>query len=110
METFTTINFPGCIKNADEMHLMPVTMMYVRHVRMAVYRGVVPVRMGMRFAAIPIEVMTMPMMLVMDMFMGVRHGFVRMKVRMALCQMQPDSRSHQHAGCPKPRARRIAQQ
>ena len=44
-----------------------VPMMDVRKVSMPVHRGLVQMRMSMRFGAVPLEWMGMPMVLVMSM-------------------------------------------
>ncbi len=64
---------------------------------------------GMRFNAIPIEIMLMLVVGIMGMFMAMPHYFMRMFVFMMFGQMQPYADSHQGGGGPEKRSRRIAQ-
>jgi hypothetical protein len=72
--------------------MVAVTMVKVRIVRMLVtQRGMfMPVRVRLRHGA----VVTMLVMLIMDMAMLVRHGFVNMLVLVALGEMQPHPHTH----------------
>lgn len=88
---------------------MTVPVMNVGNVRMTVDLGFMGVRMDMRLATVPICVMPVPVVFVMDMLMRMGDRIVRMDVHMAFCQMQPDSRPHQHARYPESCPRRIAQ-
>ena len=51
--------------------------------------------MAVRFAAIPLCVMRMPVMLVVHVFVRVRRRLVRMLVLMALGKVQPHAKRHQ---------------
>lgn len=88
---------------------MTVPVVNVWNVWMTMGLGFVLVRMHMRLATIPIAFMRMAMVLVVDMLMRMGDRIVRMEVHMALCQMEPDSRPHQHARYPEPGSRRVAQ-
>jgi hypothetical protein len=80
---------------------MRVAVMNIGVMRMGMRHCFVPVRMYMRFFAIPCEVMFMPMMLVMTMLVSMLHGFMLMGMVMVLSQVQPDSRAHQCRRYPK---------
>ncbi len=79
--------------------------MNVRVMRMLVRDWFVPVRVRMRFAAIPIELMGMLMMFVMRMSMLMLDRLVRVFMLMRLSQVQPDAEGHQRTGPPEMRAR-----
>jgi hypothetical protein len=63
----------------------------VRIVRMLVRQRFMPMRMGVRFIAIPGKFVPMPVMLVVLMAMGMLQRLVRMPMLMPFADMQPDA-------------------
>ena len=74
----------------------------IRIMRMFVAEGLMNVKMIMRFAAIPIQVMLVLMMGIVSMPMAVGECFMNMFVFVTFGQMQPDSHRHQDRRQPKP--------
>src|SRR5512145_1807628 len=72
-------------------------------VRMRVRDGLVPMRMDVRLAAVPFEVMLMPVMLVVRMRMGMGQRLVRMPVLVPLGEVQPDAAAHERRSDPERR-------
>jgi hypothetical protein len=68
---------------------MPVPVMQIRIVGMRVHDRLVRVRMKMRLAPVPLEIVRMTMMAVVPMRMRVLLRFVRMPMLVALREMQP---------------------
>ena len=77
---------------------MRVAMVDVWKVNVAVRRGFMHMRMGMRFGAIPLERVIMSMVLVMPMWMRVLERFMDVFVKVSLAEMQPEAERHQHRG------------
>ena len=57
---------------------------------MRVGERLVLVGMAVRLLAVPCECVFVPVMLVVDMLVLVRHGVVHVRVAMALAEMQPE--------------------
>jgi hypothetical protein len=64
-----------------------VAVMQIRVVRMTVGQRFMPVRMGVGFLPVPIEIVRMLVVLVAHVF--VLHGFVRVLVLVHFAQVQP---------------------
>ena len=71
-----------------------MAVMQVRIVRMRVHHRLMPVRVHMGLASIPIGRVRMPMMSVVQVLVFVLQRFVRMLVHMAFRQVQPDPERH----------------
>lgn len=82
---------------------MPVPMMDVGVVGMLVRQHLVPMRMHVRFGAVPREIVLMPVMIVVVMLMRVRERFVCVLVLVPLAHVQPDAQPHQRSGGPEER-------
>jgi hypothetical protein len=70
-------------------------MVQVGVVGMSVGERFVSMGMAMRLLAVPREGVLVPVMLVMDMLVLVRHGLVHMRVAMTLAEVQPDTECHE---------------
>ena len=70
-------------------------MMDVGEVRVTMREGFVPMAMRMRFGAVPLEIVRVPMVVVMPMRMDVVDGVVQMLVLVDFGHMQPDANGHQ---------------
>ena len=73
---------------------MLMAMMNIRIMRVAMGQRVVSVKMRVRLGAVPGEIVPVLMMGVVYMRMGVRQGFVDMKVCVPLGDMQPQTERH----------------
>ena len=73
----------------------------VRIVRMRVHHRLVPVRVHVRLAFVPIGPVRMPVMRVVCVLVFVRQRFVPMLVLVALRKVQPDPERHQRRGSPE---------
>ena len=80
---------------------MTVAVMNIGKVRMRVHDRVVFVRMAVRLLAIPWEIVSVMVMLVVTMPMRVLERFVFVCVLVTLAQVQPDADSHQAARDPE---------
>ena len=80
---------------------MRMAMVDIRNVGVRMLDRLVPVRMRMRLASIPREIVRVTMMLVVDMGMGMRLDGMHVAVRMTLRNMQPDAERHQRTGEPQ---------
>ena len=72
-------------------------MVHVRIVRVNVGERRVNVRMDVRFLAVPGEVVGVLMMVIVRVGVRMFLQLVLVPVSMALCQVQPDARSHEKA-------------
>lgn len=86
---------------------MPV--MQVGKMRMLVPQSPMTMRVGVRFAASPGEIVQMAMVLVVTVRMRVFDRLVLVFVLMALGQMQPDAHRHQRTGRNQRPGNRIAE-
>ena len=77
---------------------MPVPMVNIGEVCVQVRQRLVLVRMRVRLAAIPEEIVCMLMVVVVRVAVRVLEGFVRVFVLMMLGQVQPHASGHQRAG------------
>ena len=77
---------------------MRVPMMDVWEVSVPVNDGCVPVWVGMRLDAIPLEIVCVLVMRVVPMRMGVFNFFVSVLVFMMFAQMQPEADRHECRG------------
>jgi len=68
---------------------VPVAVVDVREVRVAVHHGPMPVRVRMRFPAVPLELMVVVVMLVVRVAVGVVQRLVGMRVLVPLAHVQP---------------------
>src|SRR5438132_10541123 len=68
-----------------------------------------PVGMAVRFAAVPRDVMLMPVMLIMHVLMRVRRELVHMLVLMPLREVQPYAHAHQCGRRPERRPGALAE-
>ncbi len=89
---------------------MFVSMVDVRHMLVRMRCRFVCVLVGVRLAAVPSEIVRMPVMRIMNMRMRVLERSVRMLVPMPFGEMQPDPDGHQDSGDPECRCGRLAQQ
>lgn len=64
----------------------------------------------MQFLTIPRKVVTVPVMLVMDVPMGMVELLMQVLVLMAFCKVKPNPQCHQAAGQPEPRTGVFTQQ
>ena len=78
---------------------MPV--MQIRVMWVAVFQRLMDVRMGVRFVAVPWEIVRVLVVLVVDVAMVVFEQFVLMFVRVAFADVQPYADGHQSAGDPE---------
>ena len=78
-----------------------VPVMQVGVVRVAVRETAMPVRMGVRFAAVPREAVAMLVMLIVRVRMRVLDRLVHVVVLMALRQVQPHAERHERRGDPE---------
>ena len=76
---------------------MPVVNVGV--VRMGVDQRLMDMRVGVRFAPVPREIVRMLMVLIVEMRMRVFLSVVSVQVGMVLSDVQPDSHCHQQACC-----------
>lgn len=88
---------------------MPVAVVKVGVMRMRVHQWLVPVAVRMRLAAIPIEIMCVPVMRIVLMLVFVLQYLVGMCVRVVLRNVQPYAERHQRAGEPEGRLRAFPQ-
>jgi hypothetical protein len=72
-----------------------VDMMNIWKMRVRMCEWNVAVRMGMRFLAVPFEIMLMLVMFIVTVPMIVLQRAMRMRMVMALADMQPDAERHQ---------------
>jgi ASC-1-like (ASCH) protein len=89
---------------------MPVAVVDVRIVWMAMHQRLVCVRMAVRLLAIPGKIVVVLVMLVVVMAVRVYESLVRMFMRMAFADMQPDTHGHQRTGQPEGEAGMLAKQ
>lgn len=89
---------------------MNVTMMNVREMRVCVSHRRMLMRMSVRFFAVPLEVVNMPVVLVVPMPMVVVQCFVRVGMFMPLTDMKPDSQSHECGSGPEQQRRHFRPQ
>jgi len=73
----------------------------VRKVRVAMHQRIVHMRMGVRFLAVPWEVMRVLVMFVVAMAMIVSQWLMRVLVSMTFADMQPNTHRHQCTGQPE---------
>ena len=85
-------------------------MMDVRKMGVFVGQDRMPMRVAVRLAAIPVEIVFVLVMRVVNVWMGVFERLVRVLMLVTLGQMQPDPNPHQRGGDPERRRRRFAQQ
>ena len=83
--------------------------MQIRIVGMRMHQRPVPVPVRVRLAAIPREVVLVPVMLVVRVSVLVLERFVRVLMLVALAHVQPDARRHEAAGDPEQRSRVFAE-
>ena len=76
--------------------MVDVRVVFVRMLQLRVAVGV-----HMRLCAVPAGVVRVLMVRIVTMGMGVIHRFMRMRVLMALGQMQPDTGRHQQRSRPE---------
>ncbi len=72
--------------------------------RVRVDQRLVAMPMCMRFAAVPLERMLVPVMRIVHVLVIVLHRLVRMLVLVPLGEMQPHAEPHQRCSSPKRRA------
>ena len=89
--------------------LVPVPVMQVGVMRMRVHQRIVPVAMGMRLAAVPVEVVRVTVMRVVQVLVLVLQHLVGMFMRVALREVQPYPEPHQDPGEPEDRVRAFPQ-
>ena len=77
---------------------MRMQMMRIRHMRMRMLHGLVPMRVAVRARGHGLVGMQM-MAVVMRMGVFVRQRVVFMRMAVRLDQVQYDTRQHQHAAC-----------
>ena len=77
--------------------------------RVAVRKRHVPVRVHMRFLAIPFEIVLVLVVRVMAVRMTVQQRFMGVGVAVRLGHVQPDAGPHQRSGRPEQRPGRVAQ-
>ena len=82
-----------------------MAVMNVRIVRMLVRHGLMPVKVRVRFVAIPVGIMRVLMMLIMRVRMGVFQQLMCMLMIMRFGQVQPYAQGHQRASPPEMSAR-----
>lgn len=82
---------------------MFVLMMDIGVVRVAVRQRFVCVRMRVRLAPIPVEIVHMLVMGIVHMAMGMRDRFMSVHMLVAFGQVQPHPCAHQQRGEPEPR-------
>lgn len=82
----------------------------IRKVRVAMHQWIVHMRMGVRFLAVPREIMRVLVMFVVAMAMIMRQRLMRMLVSMTLADMKPNTHSHQHPGHPERKAWVLSEQ
>ena len=87
--------------------IVPVVQVGVMRMRM--HERCVVVRMGVRFAAIPFEIVRMLMVRVVDMQVRVVHRLVRVGVFVVLGDVQPHTERHERPRDPEGDAGRVAQ-
>ena len=80
---------------------MLVLMMEIGKMRVMVTQKPMRVSVGMRLAAIPIEFVLMPMMIVVRMGVRMQHRLVNMLMHVVFGNVQPDTDSHTHCRAPK---------
>jgi hypothetical protein len=80
---------------------VPVPVVDVRIVRVPVRQRRVPVRMHVRLAAIPGEVVRVLVVLVVTVRMRMLEKLVRMLVFVPLAHVQPDARAHEKGSDPE---------
>lgn len=80
---------------------MPVPVMDVRVMRMAVYQGLVAMRVGVRTLAAPGKGMGVLVVLVVVVHVVVLHGLVPMQVVVIFGQVQPHAQRHERRRRPK---------
>lgn len=82
----------------------------VRKVRVAMHQRIVHMRMGVRFLAVPREIMRVLVMFVVAMAMIMRQRFMRVLVSMTLADVQPNAHRHQCTGQPERKARVLSEE
>ena len=87
-----------------------MAVMDVRKMGMLVGQDCMPMRMAVRLAAIPVEIVFVRVMRVVNVWMGVFERLMRVLMLVMLGQMQPNPNPHQESGDPERRRRRFAQQ
>ena len=80
---------------------MLVLMMDIGKMRMMMTQKPMRVRVRVRLAAIPIEFVLVPMMIVVLMGVRMRHRLVDVLVHVVFGNVQPDTDSHTHRSAPK---------
>ena len=91
---------------------MAMPMMYVRVMRVAMADGQVAVRVAVRFAAIPVEVvlvLVVRIVWIVPVAVRVLGFFVCVRMLVSFSQVQPDADSHQSCGQPEQAAHRVMQ-
>jgi hypothetical protein len=78
-----------------------VAVVEVGVVRMAVHQPPVPVSMRVRLAAVPRDIVRVPVMGVVHVRVGVLHRLVDMIVRVPLREVQPYAERHEAGGDPE---------
>ena len=73
-------------------------MVHVGRMRVLVSKSQMVVSMGMRLSRWIRSGMVMPMVCIMAVRVGVRHGFMTMEMFMALAEMEPHAYTHQRRG------------
>ena len=82
--------------------------MDVGKVSVPVHRRFVHMRMGMRFAAIPLERVSMLMVLIVPVRVLVLESFVDVFVDVFFAHMQPEAQRHEGSGNAELRSERVA--
>ena len=72
-------------------------MMNVRKVRVSMFQRLMAVRVGVRFASIPLRAVRMLMMKVVNVGMGVIERFMAVQMLMSFSQVKPYPDTHHHA-------------
>ena len=89
---------------------MPVPVVQVGIMGMAVHQRGMLVVVGMRFAAVPGEIVLVPVVLVVHVPVSVGHRLVRVHMGVPFGEMQPEPKRHQQRRHPEPRTRHFVQQ
>ena len=76
-------------------------MVDIRKMRVLVHHANVAVPMLMRLIIVPIEIVRMPVVLIMDMTMGMLDWLMPVLMFMVFRQVQPDAPGHQRRRQPK---------
>ena len=88
--------------------MVMIAVVCIREMDMRMRHGFVPMPMRMPAAGRTEYVMSMLVVFLVPVFMGMLDGFVAVFVTMALSQVQPHTRSHQHPGNSQPNGERLS--